>query len=775
MAITAKAILLALCVALFAHLSVAQPMHVIYAAPPTNPPDPIQDGTVQHPFTTLEMARDYIRTHPARYTANWRVRLKANTQGYRRFYLNQTFVLDPQDSGGPGLQVVYEANPLTATTWDDVLITGGRPVNSTWTHLGSSIWTTTVATAPAAGFRDLYLNNWRLTRARWPNALSDGTPQFTRITYASNYTPWPERWYRIEKSFTPSLGQSETVELVSRLAWIAPRQIPTSIQPNTSGFSTFYFHHTQPIGWSAPCGVNASNMYQVQNLQVRGKNGLDTLATTNPPGQTGALALDGPCNRGTQVYVENSYSFLDQCYEWYFNPVTKQLFVKLPTNVNPNNYSPNSFMYSYVPGLVHLRKVGTDTVRNVFFTRLNFGFSELPTPRINAKPANAPQYDCAGQAWVPQARTGYLPQYSGEGQDPYLYHGLITRAAIHFEETVGCGINHSRIAHVGGSAIAMNGTNNRVMGCKIFDVGGVAIMLGSQGVLSLDEGPELSWTTVGYDNQIRYNTIADYGQVYFDSVAVRVPFQVNANISHNWISRGGYSGISIGACNSTAFCQFGQSGLMIDGNLIEDVCRTMADGAGIYVSNSIGLSTISNNWIRRTRVDALHDYRFFGSAGMYFDEGAVGAWRIGSNIIEETYRACSPCNNTIPSSPQRVPPTYPLFFNVTAADPAQRPDPCVSHAARYDWYASNYSDFTPVRLWSAGGGAWGCDTFGGCIIPNMFSTTDPAHVVAVNNIKALAGVDIGYAIYWPYQAVSSLIEPPGSTTTDLPPVRPSCP
>jgi hypothetical protein len=648
---------------LFAAAASGQATYIIYAAPPMNPPDPVENGTVAHPFTTLEAARDYIRAHPARHTANWRVRLKANAQGYRRFYLNQTFVLEPQDSGGTGLQVIYEANPLTSTTWDDVLVTGGRPINTAWTNLGSGIWATTIATAPTEGFRDLYLNNWRLTRARWPNAKIDGTPQFTRISYASNYTPWPERWYRFEQSFTPSLGQNEPVELVTRLAWISPRQIPTSIQLNTIGFSTFYFHHTQPIGWSAPCGVNANNMYQTQFLQVRGKHGQDTLATTNPPGQTGALALDGPCNRGTQIYVENSRSFLDQCYEWYFDTNSKQLYVKFPSNINPNNYAANSFMYSRIAGLVHLQKIGSNVVRNVFFTRLNFGFSELPTPRINAKPAIAPQYDCVGQTWISQSQPGYLPQFSGEGQDPYLYHGLSTRAAIHFEETNACGINHSRIAHTGGSGISMNGTNNRIMGCKIFDVGGVAIMLGNPGILSLDEGPELSWTTVGYDNQVRYNTVADYGQVYFDNAAVRVPFQVNANISNNWIARGGYSGIAIGACNSTAFCQFGQSGLLIDSNRIEDVCRSLADGAGIYVSNSIGLSTISNNWIRRTKVDATHDYRFFGSAGMYFDEGAVGAWRVGSNVIEETYRACSPCNNTNPASATRIPPTYPLFFS----------------------------------------------------------------------------------------------------------------
>jgi hypothetical protein len=749
--------LLACLVVLLVHFDVAAQSYTIYVAPPTVPPNPVQDGSAGNPYTTLEGARDHIRGHPDRYSANWNVKLRKNSQGNGVFRRTSPFILDPQDKGGSGFRVDYQAGASGTDPFDDVLISGGVNISS-WFHAPPpySYWVASIPVNPATGFpykfRDVYFNNSRLTRARWPNLGSQHQENFTRVTYTGLYFSDLYRYYRVEQSFVPAPTQYEPIEMVARITFVSPRQVISEIQQNTSGFSTLYFYHKQPFGWSAPCGAptvpeqSGGYTYFYGWQQVRGRplsDGFPAYA---------ARPLNA-CDTGTQVFLENSYSFLDQCYEWY--ATDDQLLVLLPGGIDPNATA-NTITIPVATSLLELRYVNdANRVQNVSFTRLNFAFTEAPLPRINSKTEPSQPYACG--SWDLRSRPGYLAGGNGlaynPGPAPNTLYGngdLILPGAVLFDRTRDCWIRQCRVAHTGGHGIIVNGIGNRVEGCKIFDLGG-------SGIAEVTPTNLLGCAPVWgcrINNVLLYNHIFDFGINYRDSSGILISWQrfeaplPVGRVQGNWIARGGYNGICLGLCSG--FCDVGQSGMELINNRIEDVMRVLTDGGGIYTTGPYPNSTMTGNWIRRTRIDPVYDSRTWGSGALYFDNGAEypGHWTVSNNVFEETYRAGVACSDPEPFPNRPSPPCQPILFNVQLS-------PC--DATSFTW-GYNYSDALPMHD--------NPDNPSGCVVPNALPINSTAE-----QIKLQAGTPASVlATYWPFYRVNPQIDPPGTQAGTLPPL-----
>lgn len=124
-------------------------------------------GTKEHPFATLEKARDAVRNQtkvsglPPGGVTVW---VRGGT-----FPLARTFTLGKEDSGKPGSPVIYRSFPGEKAT-----LTGGRSITGFVPHQGA-ILKADLGSQGLSGihFRQLFLDGKRQPLARYPNADPD--------------------------------------------------------------------------------------------------------------------------------------------------------------------------------------------------------------------------------------------------------------------------------------------------------------------------------------------------------------------------------------------------------------------------------------------------------------------------------------------------------------------------------------------------------------------------------------------------------------------------
>jgi parallel beta-helix repeat protein len=193
----------------------------LYISPQGKPGAP---GTRQAPLDSLASARDHIRA--LRKTGNHESMTVLLRQG--TYFLDQTFVLTPEDSG-----VTYAACPH-----EHAILSGGRKITG-WTKGSGRFWT-----APVTGdLRQLFVAGRRAQRARIPTRgflRSDGH-------YASA-APFVMKFRGddIKKSWA-DLGD---VELVALAAWQVARQPIVSVDEAA---------HTARLSGNAPMPTGKTN------------------------------------------------------------------------------------------------------------------------------------------------------------------------------------------------------------------------------------------------------------------------------------------------------------------------------------------------------------------------------------------------------------------------------------------------------------------------------------------------------------------------------------
>jgi Right handed beta helix region len=122
------------------------------------------DGSKEHPFATLEKARDtmrQIKKHSGLPSGGITLWVRGGT-----YFLDRTFTLEGEDSGSTGSPVVFRGFP-----GERVIISGGRPITGFVTYQGE-ILKTDVGPQGLKGvyFRQLFLEDKRQPLARYPNA-----------------------------------------------------------------------------------------------------------------------------------------------------------------------------------------------------------------------------------------------------------------------------------------------------------------------------------------------------------------------------------------------------------------------------------------------------------------------------------------------------------------------------------------------------------------------------------------------------------------------------
>ncbi|UYV11335.1 MAG: right-handed parallel beta-helix repeat-containing protein [Phycisphaera sp.] len=234
---------------------------------------------------------------------------------------------DNQDSGAPGFPIIYSAYTTDGgATYEPVLISGGVELTD-WTTqkppgVSSTRWWTQELPWGPVDFkdeyvpRDLYVDNTRAVRAREPDVVdSPSTDGFADVETA-NYTivemgPQVDDDDKLSNTYTIDINhvfpiasttpraydEMRGTEVVMRNsgAWISHRQYVREFIPGTPDPETPMPGQTR---------VRLHDMLGVPEMQAEYVIEADSMS----------------CRSLTQVYLENAHEFMDEPFEWFFNP-----------------------------------------------------------------------------------------------------------------------------------------------------------------------------------------------------------------------------------------------------------------------------------------------------------------------------------------------------------------------------------------------------------------------------------------------------------------------
>jgi hypothetical protein len=219
-----------------------------------------------------------------------------------------------------------------------------------------------------------------------------------------------------------------------------------------------------------------------------------------------------------RYYVENAIELLDEPGEWFLDR-TRGVLSYIPQPAEDMNR-----VEVVAPVLDQLLVVRSNTERGETVKNLRFvglAFEHSATPQFPAGYAE-------GQAGFHEVRG----EGSGRGR------GRMP-AAVVFDATVGCRFEQGRIAHVGATAISVQGKgeSNAIVGNEIFDAGGNGVMIGE---------PSTAVDQLAKNNLVANNRIHHCGQLYHGCVGVWAGITDGTTVAHNEIHDLPYTGVSVG-------------------------------------------------------------------------------------------------------------------------------------------------------------------------------------------------------------------------------------
>ncbi len=239
-------------------------------------------GTLLLPFATIDKARQAVRPRIASgMTKDITVMMRGGT-----YYISNTVAFTAADSGVNGHRVVYRSYPGEVPVID-----GGVPITG-WaeTSPGSGVYQ---ANAANLNFRQLYVNNRRGIRARWPNAdaaipffvATNGFYKFRAPTNPPAAPPVPatKSHYRIPKANMAAWANLNNVELVTTEAFMAVRMLLSS--------------YTTDDTYAYVYGISPERFMPKDQDQAA-------------------------------YFFENAYEFIDAPGEWYLNTKTGIVYYK---------------------------------------------------------------------------------------------------------------------------------------------------------------------------------------------------------------------------------------------------------------------------------------------------------------------------------------------------------------------------------------------------------------------------------------------------------------
>lgn len=567
-------------------------------------------GTLQQPFKTPQRARDAVRALQEK--SDGRTPADGVTVWLRggRYELAEAFVLEPEDSGGPGRPIVYRAHGD-----ERPLLSGGRLIRG-WKEVRGelpglpqavrgNLWAASVPDAKGGTwhFRQLWADGKRLVRARWPN---DG-----------------ELRYRVVDAAIPSAEALRDPDAVQRWreelkrAWRTVeieaddlKTLPGGVLPADLGDGPGELFTRNDGRWAT------------MRIPVTGvREGRITMAA--PMGclsyYWGGMRLMSPA-AGTG-HLENALSLLDRPAEWYLDRTAGLLYYVAENGEDPNA---REFVAPKLERLVCLRGTAQKPIRFMELRGIRLEHAHWPLPESGYRPALGCYY---GTQLTPLVASVPCPAGSTRPKDEYPEFCL--PAAVELIYAQDCRGELCRVGRVGASGIGLGEgcRNNRIVGCEVFDAGGTGIHAG------LPHGPicgeDFAWNRAEDEpqhNEIAHCHVHHTGQMDWGAYGIYSGYCRGNRIAHNLVEQQPYSGIC--ACFTWfAFPSGRDEQVTVEYNHIHHVLLKLFDGGGIYTKDGVAKTSL-------IRGNLIHDIggQTRDNNGIFLDDGSYG-FHLEDNVI----------------------------------------------------------------------------------------------------------------------------------------------
>ncbi|MEN6384798.1 MAG: LamG-like jellyroll fold domain-containing protein [Phycisphaerales bacterium] len=511
------------------------------------------NGSEQNPFKTIERAKIAAKEIiDSGLSADLNIYIKSGT-----YYLDEPLVFDSEDGGNSTYKVIYQNYP-----GETPVISGGTPITG-WSSIGGGKYTATVSGIASHDwwFRQLWINDERCTRSRWPNAGDINSLLVTQNVSGDMRTI----------TFNSAIGTNPAVrrsELVCYDSWTIGRAMIISISGNSVTTETVAGALGNPLTFPTP-----------------DSNGVDP-----------NWGINYPANRG---HLEHNTDYIDTNTEWHLSESTGVLTMQYTTD--PDNAI---VIAPRLEKLIIIEGSSGNPVKNITFKGLAFkhtmwnlpytGYSEHQAARFGPDLGKRPFYVIPSAVELKYAED------------------------ISFERCLISNIAQS------GIALGAGCDDNYVIDCEFYDIGGCGIMNGWQGNTQNAEifgGETLAdedWPTLSdapERNTFNNNYLHKIANEWYGAVGIADAYTKYTDITNNKLTDLPYTGISTGFNGISSACS--QDDVLVEENHITAIMKILNDGAGIYTLGNHSGGLINGNLIHTIDRGWWKDVT--GSAAVYTD------------------------------------------------------------------------------------------------------------------------------------------------------------
>jgi hypothetical protein len=516
--------------------------------------DDRNNGTRNKPFATPGRAVEVVRSKLARNGQNdILIYLHGGT-----YYLQDPIELRTGDSGTGNFRIIYKAMP-----GENPVISGGMVIAG-WKSLKQNLWVTEVPEIRGKPwyFRELFINETRAVRARHPNSgylriAEVGEDKRTNFYYNEGDFPIPEN--------------SEHVELVLLHDWSITRIKIKELD-----------HKNRKITAVDSIGAKSLDFFTLDNWEP-----------------------------DPRYFLENSFSFLNEPYEWFLDRHTRKLYLMLPPEIDPGDIK---IVAPVAEKLLILEGNENEPVRNITFEGLTFQHCGFTLPEKGYAGIQACHFD---------------PREGGKTWD-------VVPSAAEATWVENCTFDNCSWVQLGGSGLLLGAgaKNCLVTNSQFNDISGNGIMIGEGNNRLI--GDSVWWKAapgqVASGNRIENCEISETGQQFFGAVGIWSGITANTVLRKNAIFNLPYTGISAGWLWSSDPTPCRE--VSIEANHIHHIMNTLSDGGGIYTLGLQPGGIIVNNHIHDVEINAGRAE----SNGMFLDEGTTNM-TISGNLIYRIARS----------------------------------------------------------------------------------------------------------------------------------------
>ncbi|MEC0091203.1 DUF7402 domain-containing protein [Paenibacillus macquariensis] len=355
------------------------------------------DGSHDHPFATLQAARDAVRLIDSNMTGNIYVSIASGN-----YYVNSTISFNESDSGTNGFNIIYRNLDGLGTA----KFIGGNKVTSSWsavTRTGADadlpaavegkVYKTNVGTD--INFNTLYVNDARAIMARTKNLEID--PRFPAAS----------------TTYMRSAGGGINT-LIYKSGDIDSESLTGMIHAQTRGDLD-----AQVYMWDGGYWDWMTDTIPIASINTSTR----TLNYKTDPNNRAAYRPKYATRSDARYFLQGNLGFLDQPGEYYFNKTTGDLYY-YPT-IDSGNISDQDIVIPAVEKIIEVKGAArTSMVSHITFSGLEF------------KDTNFPDYYSYGWNWgdagdglgyyPPEAAGSTQPSYSEQSERVEFQVGVIT-------------------------------------------------------------------------------------------------------------------------------------------------------------------------------------------------------------------------------------------------------------------------------------------------------------------------------------------------------------